>query len=243
MSIGQLDDLGCKTHVENGILKLVKGALVVMKAKKISSNLYMLLGVTLLKGEASVASTSQEESALMWHCRLGHMSECGLKILVERNLLHGLKSVNLPFCEHCVISKQHRLKFDRSTAKSKHILNLIHSDVWESPEFSLGGAKYFVSFIDDYSRRLWVYPIKKKSDVFPVFKEFKAQVELEIGKRIKCLRTDNGGGYTDGNFLAFCKQEGMKRQFTNAYTPQQNGVAERMNRTLLERTRVMLNAA
>ena len=131
--IGQLDDLGCKTHVENGILKVVKGALVVMKAKKISSNLYMLLGDTMLKGEASVASTSQEESALMWHCRLGHMSECGLKILVERNLLHGLKSVNLPFCEHCVISKQHRLKFDRSTAKSKHILNLIHSDVWESP--------------------------------------------------------------------------------------------------------------
>ena len=63
-----------------------------------------------------------------------------------------------------------------------------------------------VSFIDDYSRRLWVYPIKKKSDVFPVFKEFKAQVELETGKRIKCLRTDNGGEYVDGNFLAFCKQ-------------------------------------
>ena len=88
-----------------------------------------------------------------------------------------------------------------------------------------------------------MYPIKKKSDVFPVFKEFKAQVELETGKRIKCLRTDNGGEYTDGNFLAFCKQEGMKRQFTNAYTPQQNGVAERMNRTLLERTRAMLNTA
>ena len=89
---------------------------------------------------------------------------------------------------------------------------MIHSDVWESPVSSLGGAKYFVSFIDDYSRRIWVYLIKKKSDVFPVFKEFRAQVELESGKGIKCLRTDNGGEYIDGDFLAFCKHEGIQRQ-------------------------------
>src|ERR1044072_4585693 len=171
---------------------------------------------------------------MMWHRRLGHMSERGLKVLSERNLIPGLKTVDLPFCEHCVISKQHRLKFAKSTARSKHILDLIHSDVWESPEMSIGGAKYFVSFIDDYSRRLWVYPIVKES---------KAQVELETGKRIKCLRTDTGGEYPDGDFMTFCKQEGIKRQFTVAHTPQQNGVAERMNRTLLERTRAMLRTA
>ena len=243
LSIGQLDDLGCKFHIEGGILKVSKGALVVMKAEKISANLYMLLGDTLQEADASVAAASQEDSTTMWHRRLGHMSERGLKILAERKLLPGLTSVSLPFCEHCVTSKQHRLKFDRSTARSKYILDLIHSDVWESPEMSLGGAKYFVSFIDDYSRRLWVYPIKKKSDVFPVFKVLKAQVELETGKKIKCLRTDNGGEYTDGEFLAFCKQEGIKRQFTVSHTPQQNGVAERMNRTLLERTRAMLQTA
>ena len=76
--------------------------------------------------------------------------------------------------------------------------------------------------------------------MFPIFKDFKARVELESGKRIKCLRTDNGGEYTDGDFIAFCKQDGIQRQSTVMYTPQQNGVAERMNRTLLERTRVML---
>ena len=243
LSIGQLDDLGCKTHIQGGILKVVKGSLVVMKAEKVAANLYMLLGDTLQMADASVATGSQEETTMMWHRRLGHMSERGLKVLAERNLIPGLKTVDLPFCEHCVISKQHRLKFAKSTARSKHILDLIHSDVWESPEMSIGGAKYFVSFIDDYSRRLWVYPIKKKSDVYPVFKEFKAQVELETGKRIKCLRTDNGGEYTDGDFLTFCKQEGIKRQFTVAHTPQQNGVAERMNRTLLERTRAMLRTA
>ena len=87
------------------------------------------------------------------------MSEHGLKILAACNLIPEVKSVNLPFSEHCVISKKHRLKFDRSTAKSKHILDLIHSDVWESPKMSLGRAKYLESFIDDYPRRLWVYPI------------------------------------------------------------------------------------
>ena len=76
-----------------------------------------------------------------------------------------------------------------------------------------------------------------------MFKEYKARVELESGKKIKCLRTDNGGEYTDGEFLTFCKQEGIQRQFTVAYTPQQNGVAERMNRTLTERIRAMLRTA
>ena len=79
----------------------------------------------------------------------------------------------------------------------------------------MGGAKYMVTFIDDYSRRCWVYPIKKKSYVFSVFKEYKARVELESDKRIKCLRT-----YNDGEFLTFCKQECIQRQFTMAYTTQ-----------------------
>ncbi|KAH9667565.1 retrovirus-related pol polyprotein from transposon TNT 1-94-like protein [Citrus sinensis] len=242
LSLGQIDNHGCKTYVENGIMKIVKGALVLMKAEKIGANLFMLKGETLQEADACVASNG-EESTMMWHLKLSHMSEQGLKILSERKLLPGLKSISLPFCEHCVISKQHRLKFSRSIVRSKCILDLIHSDVWESPDISMGGAKYMVTFIDDYSRRCWVYPIKKKSDVFPVFKEYKARVELESGKKIKCLRTDNGGEYTDGEFLAFCKQEGIQRQFTVAYTPQQNGVAERTNRTLTERIRAVLRTA
>lgn len=75
LSIGQLDDLGCKTHVEGGILKVVRGALVVMKAEKLSTNLYIFMGETLQEGDVSIASTSQENSTTMWHRRLGHMSE------------------------------------------------------------------------------------------------------------------------------------------------------------------------
>ncbi|KAK9180413.1 hypothetical protein WN943_029622 [Citrus x changshan-huyou] len=107
LSLGQMDSHGYKTHVENGIMKIVKEALVLMKAEKISANLFMLKGETLQEADAYVASNG-EEPTMMWHLKLSHMSEQGLKILSERKLLPGLKLVSLPFCEHCVISKQHR---------------------------------------------------------------------------------------------------------------------------------------
>nr|GEW43655.1 Gag-Pol polyprotein [Tanacetum cinerariifolium] len=91
--------------------------------------------------------------------------------------------------------------------------------------------------------RCLVYLINKKFDVFEVFKVYKARVELDSRKNIKCLRTDNGGEYTGDEFDTFCRQDGIERQFTTAYTPQQNEVAEQMNRTLLERARAMLAIA
>ena len=163
-----------------------------------------------------------------------------MKILSEHGLLPSLTKVSLPFCEHYVTSKQHRLKFGQSDARSATILELIHSDVWKALVKSMGGAGYFVSFIDDYYRRCWVYLIKRKAYVFSIFKAFKARVELESGKKIKCLRTNDKGEYISEEFDNFCQQEGIKRQVTVAYTPQQNGVAERMNRTLLEKTKAML---
>ncbi|GJR00053.1 retrovirus-related pol polyprotein from transposon TNT 1-94 [Tanacetum coccineum] len=204
LSLGQLDDLGCKVEIQNKIMKVIKGALVLMKGEKVAANLYQLKGEIIEEAKASIASHSlSHRVAFSWHKKLGHMSEQGMKILVERKLIPGLTKVSLPFCEYCVISKQHRLKFKASNSRSVSVLELVHSSVWQTPVQSLKGAKYFVSFIDDYSRRCWVYPIKKKSNV----------------------------------------QEGIKRQFTIAYTPQQNEVAERMNITLLERARAMLATA
>ena len=156
---------------------------MVLKARKTVVNMFVLMGETHHEAEASIASASSaEEKTMMWHKTLGHMSEKGLKILSDQKLLPRLIKVTLPICEHCVTSKQHRLKFGTSTTKSKCILDLIHSDVWQAPVISLGGARYFVSFIDDFSRRCWVYPIRRKADVIAVFKTFKALVELESGR-------------------------------------------------------------
>jgi hypothetical protein len=133
LSVGQFDSLGCKIRTDNGIMKIIKGALVVLKARKTVANMFVLMGETHHETEVSIASASPaEEKTMMWHKTLGHMSEKGLKILSDQKLLPRLIKVTLPICEHCVTSKQHRLKFGTSTTKSKCILDLIHSDVWQA---------------------------------------------------------------------------------------------------------------
>ena len=96
---------------------------------------------------------------------------------------------------------------------------------------------YYVSFIDDFSRNTWICFLRKKYEVFDMFKEFKALVENQIEKRIKFLRTENGGEFCGNESEEFCKKCGITRQKTTPYTPQQNGVAERMNMTLMEKSR------
>eukprot|EP00253_Pinus_taeda_P020671 PITA_20671 len=212
-----------------------------MKAKKVG-NLFQLEGRT---GSDHVSVSEHESSSIhLWHQRLGHMSERGLKILADRKLLPNLRSGKLDFCKHCLFGKQNKQKFKTGKHTSKGILDYIHSDVWgPAPTASYGGSSYFVSFIDDFSRKVWVFMLKKKSNVFTVFKQFRALVENNTGRTIKCLRTDNGGEFTSKEFDSYCKDAGIERHKTTVNTPQQNGVAERMNRTLLERARCMLSNA
>ena len=103
-------------------------------------------------------------------------------------------------------------------------------------------AKYFVTFIDDFSRKIWIYPIKVKGECLDKFKEFKALVENRCEKKIKMLRSDNGGEFMSNQFREFLKKEGIARQTSTPYTPQQNGVAERANQTIVEMARSMLHA-
>jgi transposase InsO family protein len=106
---------------------------------------------------------------------------------------------------------------------------------------SLGKSVYYVSFIDDFSRNTWIYFLRKKYDVFDKFKEFKALVENQTEKKIKVWRTYNGGEFCRNEFEEFCNKCGIERHKTTPYTPQQNGVVERMNMTLMEKSRSMLS--
>jgi len=124
------------------------------------------------------------------------------------------------------------------------ILDYIHTDVWGPTKMaSIGANHYFVSFIDDYSRRCWVYTMKHKGEVLELFVEWKKNMEKNTGKKIKALHSDNGGEYTSDHFLQLCHDEGIKRYFTVREIPQQNRVAERMNITLLEKVHCMLSNA
>eukprot|EP00253_Pinus_taeda_P001647 PITA_01647 len=114
-------------------------------------------------------------------------------------------------------------------------LQLVHSDLCGPlPIVSFSGYKYFLTFIDDFSRRTWVYFLKLKSEVFNIFLAFKAFVEKQSGHQILKLRSDNGGEYVNNNFINFCTKHGIQMQHIVPYTPQQNGVAERKNHILKE---------
>lgn len=130
-----------------------------------------------------------------------------------------------------------------SQTRAKKPLELIHTDVCGPIKpSSLGNNNYFLLFIDDFSRKTWVYFLKQKSEVFEVFKKFKAAVERESGRKIKALRSDRGGEFTSREFQEFCEANGIRRPMTVPRSPQQNGVAERKNRTILNIARSMLKS-
>ena len=130
----------------------------------------------------------------MWHNRLGYMSAKGMKILIAKEELEGLKSADMGLCESCVMGKQKRVNFTITPREPKKVwLEMVHTDVWEpSPVSSLGGSRFYVTFINDFSRMVWVYFLKHNSDVFAIFKKWKAEVENQTGFKVKCLRSDNG---------------------------------------------------
>ncbi|KAK3013045.1 hypothetical protein RJ639_008246 [Escallonia herrerae] len=172
ISLGTLDSIDCSISIKGGVMKVSKGAMVIMKCQK-TENLYKLMEKTVIGGASvSTHASSSNDNSELWHKRLGHLSEG-----------------------------------------------------------------------DDFSRKVWVYFMKHKSEVFNVFKQWKARVENQTGKKLKYFRSDNGMEYKDEEFLQFCKDKGIIKHFSVKRTPEQNGVTERMKITLLERARCMrLNA-
>ena len=240
ISAGKLDDEGyCNTFV-NGQWKLTKGSMVVARGKKFST-LYILQA----KLSKDIVNAIEDESMVeLWHKRLAHMSEKGLTVLAKKNLLSGMKTAPLKKCTHCLAGKQNRISFQSSPPSRKsNVLDMVYSDVCGPMKTrSLGGSLYFVTFIDDHSRKLWAYTLKSKDQVLDVFKQFEALVERQTEKKLMCIRTNNGGEYS-GLFDEYCKQQGIRHQKTPPKTPQLNGLAERMNRTLIERVRCLLSQA
>ena len=174
--MGTLDCNGFSYKSTSGVMKVSKGAMIVMKGQKLVGNIYKLLGTTIVGGVATAESKS--DSTVLWHMRLGHMGERGMMELHKRNLLKGIKTCKLDFCKYCVFGKQNKVQFKIATRKTKGVLDYVHTDVWGPITVaSLGGSMYFVSFIDNYSRKVWVYFMRHKSETFVKFKLWKAEVE------------------------------------------------------------------
>ncbi|KAE8669333.1 hypothetical protein F3Y22_tig00112249pilonHSYRG00290 [Hibiscus syriacus] len=195
---------------------------------------------------AYVDRTRKNETSDLWHMRLGHISYSKLSVMVKKSMLKGLPQLDVrtdTVCAGCQYGKVHQLPYDESKFKAKEPLELVHSDVFGPvKQQSISGMRYMVTFIDDFSRYVWIFFMKEKSDTFSKFKEFRDSAEGEVGKKICCLRTDNRGEYRSNEFSQYLRECRIRHQYTCANTPQHNGVAERKNRHLVEICRSMLHA-
>ena len=173
----------------------------------------------------------------MWHGRLGHVNYNTLRRLINMECLLKFKIYPNHKCEICVESKLARIFF-QSIERSSEPLELIHSDICNLKFIQTrGDKKYFLTLIDDCTRYYYVYLLRSKDEELEMFKHFKNEVENQLDRKIKVIRSDRGGEY-EASFRDFCSQHGIIHQTTAPYSPQKNGVAERKNRTLKE----MMNA-
>ncbi|GJT74556.1 retrotransposon protein, putative, ty1-copia subclass [Tanacetum coccineum] len=175
------------------------------------------------------------DSTLLWHCRLGHISKKHIEKLQHDGLLNSTDNQSFEKCISCMSGKMARKPYTHQVERAKDLLGLIHIDVYGPfRTVSKQGASYSVTFTDDFSRYGYVYLLKHKHEVFETFKVFQKEVENQLGKTIKSLRSDRGGEYTSQEFLDHVKEHGIIAHRTPPYTPQHNGVSERRNRTLLD---------
>ena len=146
-------------------------------------------------------------------------------------------------CESCLEGKMTTRPFKAKGNRAKEVLELVHTDLCGPMNIQArGGYEYFITFIDDYSRYGYIYLLRRKSECFDKFKEYKALTEKRhLRKCIKSLRSDRGGEYLLGEFREYLSENGITSQLSAPGTPQQNGVAERRNRTLLESVRSMMS--
>ncbi|GJZ08302.1 putative ribonuclease H-like domain-containing protein [Tanacetum coccineum] len=191
-----------------------------------------------------VAKATSDES-MLWHRRLGHINFKNINKLVKDNLVRGLPTKrfeNDQTCVACLKGKQHR-----ASCKSK-VLNpitkplfMLHMDLF-GPTFvsSLMHKKYCLVVTDDYSRFTWVFFLTTKDETSEILKNFIKEIENLVDKKVKIIRSDNGTEFKNKVMDDFCREKGIKREYSVARTPQQNGVAERRNRTLIEVARTML---
>jgi hypothetical protein len=218
---------------------------------KSENGMYPLrLGKKSHKGSKSfIALLGIRTSSLVWHFRLGHPSNDVVTRVIRDNnlpLFHSNFVSSSDFnknilCGSCQLGKSKKQSFSASNRVSLSPLQLIHTDIWTSPVISISGYKYYIIFVDDFSRFSWIYPLHTKSETYDVFLKFKILVENQFSTTIKELQSDGGGEYTSLLFQSFLKANGIVHRKSCPYTSPQNGLAERKLRHILE-TRLTLLA-
>jgi transposase InsO family protein len=212
---------------------------LVATATRTSSNIYVLSEI----GNENRCLGKEDESWL-WHRRMGHMHFDNLVKFSKREAIREMPQITKPtntLCKHCQQGKQTKTRFKSEEYSTTKPLEIVHTDlVGPTTTKGLKGERYFMLLVDDYTRMTVVFFLKNKSKAFENFKIYKEMIENEMDSRIKCLISDNGGEFTSKEFMDYCSNHGIKRQFSITRTPQHNGVVERKNRTIQEMARTMI---
>lgn len=250
LSAGRLYADRAITSTFDSSATLAKDGKVIATGRRLGNNLYAL--------NASVVSTSGKlrspialavaPELILWHTRYAHLGVNSLKMLARSGLVPELQPI-LAYsphdlqCDSCVIGKAKASPFTGKHERDSEKLGRVHSDLLTMNVPSRRGLRYILTFVDDFSRKLWIYLLAAKSEVPAKFKAFKAMVELESGHKIKILHTDNGGEYMSNAFQEYLTDCGIHHSLTIPHTPQMNGIAERVNRTIVEGIITVLSAS
>ncbi|KAK1698193.1 hypothetical protein QYE76_014890 [Lolium multiflorum] len=247
LSIYHLADAGYNSYFTKYYVQVFRSDnLKLVLVGYVENNLYV---VDLSKESPSPSTclmAAKHDEGWLWHRRLGHVNMRNLKQLLKGEHIVGLTDISFEkdrVCSACVAGKQLKKKHPiKSIVTTSRPLELLHLDLFGPSHYdTLGGSKYGLVIVDDYSRYSWVFLLKSKDETHREFITFAKKAQRTYESEIKAIRTDNGTEFKNYTMQEFVDDEGIKHEFSAPYTPQQNGVVERKNRTIIEMARTMLS--
>ena len=242
ISLGQLDEGDCDVHIRHGILRIRdENQRLLVKVRRSGNRLYKLW---VKVARPLCLAARRDDGPWLWHERYGHLHFDALRKLGKDKMVDGLPCVEHvhQLCTGCATTKLKRKPFPaQAKRRADGLLDLVHGDLYGpiSP-VTPGGKTFFLLLIDDHSRYMWLFLLTNKGEALAAVQQFQARVEVETGRRLRVLRTDNGGEFTSVTFVEHCAKHGIKRQHSAPYTPQQNGVVERRNQSVVTMARSLL---
>ncbi|KAK2574690.1 hypothetical protein KPH14_012973, partial [Odynerus spinipes] len=249
LSVSQIEQRAKEVIIRNGkakIRNMVNGRIMCIADRK--NDLYVVRAKTMINTTAIPESHNLAmNDKNLWHSRFCHINQKTIEKTAKSDQIRGLETTTIggSVCEDCCVGKSTKIPCRKiKDRQSREVCELIHSDICgPMPVKSLGGKRYFATFVDDYSRHTTVAFLNSKDEIKDHIKRYIARVELETGKRVRRFRSDNGKEYCNKDVKLYFEEKGVKHEKSNVETPQMNGIAERTNRTLLDLVRSMLRSA
>lgn len=245
LSVSKLAKKGFVLNFNDGACELKHGSKQIAVVDEFN-NLYTLRQPDVV---CAVGGTNKGKGCIHhWHRVFGHRDPRAIKEMFRDGLIEGAELIKCNCCNDCEVclkAKTTRLPFsNEATNHSKSVLDLVHTDVCGPMQTASNtGKRYILTLIDDFSRFTVISLLSHKSEVESRIKEYISLVNNKFGGKPKIFRSDRGGEYLSNQFKAYLRNEGIEQQLTAPHTPQQNGIAERKNRTLMEMARCMLTDA